>query len=53
MKLPICTYCGEPGMHGTIDECIDTLKKAIKNPHARPVTYEVPTQIYRQLAQAS
>lgn len=29
VRLPTCRICGEPGLHGTTDECIKTLKAAI------------------------
>lgn len=29
MLLPICRDCGEPGLHGKTDECIQTLQAAL------------------------
>lgn len=28
-SLPICPYCGEPGLHESMDACLLTLREAI------------------------
>lgn len=47
-----CPHCEQPGPHGTVDQCIEALKKAIagETPRPRPIQKPLPAPTMKPAA---